>query len=148
MLAAHFAHIALNCRDQAAIENFYSRYFGFTRARVIDLGPEQIIFLKSGDCYLELFQAKGEPPFSAPSNDGPAWAGVRHVAFQVENVNEKLAELGEDAHVKLGPLSFDDFIPGWRTAWVADPEGNIVEITQGFKDEERLVAQAELACSS
>ncbi len=35
-----------------------------------------------------------------------------------------------------GPFDFDAFIPGWRTVWVADPEGNIVEITQGYQDEE------------
>jgi glyoxylase I family protein len=33
-------------------------------------------------------------------------------------------------------MSFNDFIPGWRTAWIADPEGNIVEISQGFTDQE------------
>ena len=31
-------------------------------------------------------------------------------------------------------MDFDAFIPGWRTVWVADPDGNIVEISQGFKD--------------
>jgi len=35
----------------------------------------------------------------------------------------------------LGPLGFDAVIQGWRTAWIKDPEGNIVEISQGYKDE-------------
>jgi len=46
-----------------------------------------------------------------------------------------LAELGTDANITLGPLSFDDFIPGWRTVCIKDPEGNIVEISQGYTDE-------------
>jgi glyoxylase I family protein len=33
-------------------------------------------------------------------------------------------------------MDFDAFIPGWRSVWVADPEGNIVEISHGFVDEE------------
>ena len=45
------------------------------------------------------------------------------------------AEIGCDAEITLGPLEFDDFIPGWKTAWVRDPEGNIVEISQGFVDQ-------------
>jgi glyoxylase I family protein len=44
--------------------------------------------------------------------------------------------MGSDAVITLGPLAFDDFIPGWKTAWVKDPEGNIIEITQGYVDQE------------
>ena len=54
----------------------------------------------------------------------------------VENVDAKLAELGHDAIVTLGPLDFNDVIPGWRTVWIADPEGNIIEISQGYIDED------------
>ena len=142
MLASRFAHIALNCRDLDAIEAFYTRFFGFRRARLIDLGADRIVFLKSADCYLELFNAKGERPFAEPAADGPQWSGVRHIAFTVENVDAKLAELGDAVTLSLGPAGFDAFIPGWRTAWVKDPEGNIVEITQGFRDDASLVEQA------
>ena len=43
--------------------------------------------------------------------------------------------MGTDAVITLGPMSFDAFIPGWRTVWVKDPDGNIVEISQGYVDE-------------
>jgi len=43
--------------------------------------------------------------------------------------------MGDDAVITLGPLDFDTFIQGWRTVWIKDPEGNIVEISQGYKDE-------------
>lgn len=130
-----FSHVALNCRDQAATERFYTKHFGFRRARVIALGEEQIIFLKAGTTYLELFRAKGNPPTLDPENDGPAWTGVRHLAFQVKDVDATLKEIGPDARVSLGPLGFDDFIPGWKTVWVRDPDGLIVEISQGFVDQ-------------
>ncbi len=61
---------------------------------------------------------------------------MRHIAFKVDNVDAKLAAMGDDARITLGPFSFDDFIPGWRTVWVSDPEGNIVEISQGYVDQE------------
>jgi glyoxylase I family protein len=147
MSSTKFAHVALNCRDMAATEAFYTRHFGFRRARVIDLGPEnQIVFLKAGAVYLELFRASGETPYSPPQNDGPAWPGVRHIAFQVEDVDEKLEQIGFDAEVTFGPFTFDDFIPGWKTAWVRDPDGNIVEISQGFVDQKNPPAtKLELA---
>ncbi|MBE2271758.1 MAG: VOC family protein, partial [Anaerolinea sp.] len=69
-------------------------------------------------------------------------AGVRHLAFKVDSIDAKLAEMGSDAQVTLGPLDFSDFIPGWRTVWVADPEGNIVEISEGFRDQENPPALA------
>ncbi len=95
MSSTAFAHVALNCRDMAATESFYTRHFGFRRARVIELGPDsQIVFLKAGGVYLELFQATGEPPFAEPEKDGPGWPGVRHLAFQVDDVDAMLAEVG------------------------------------------------------
>ena len=135
MIPATFAHIALNCQDPAATERFYTRHFGFRRARVVELPDAKIVFLRSGDMYLELFQATGKSPTPPPANDGAPWAGVRHVAFQVQNVDAKLAEMGNAAAVTFGPFNFHDFIPGWRTVWIKDPDGNIVEISQGFVDQ-------------
>jgi glyoxylase I family protein len=131
-----FSHVALNCRDPLATERFYTRHFGFRRARVIPLGGEQIVFLKAGTVYLELFQAKGDPPGPAFDKDGPGHRGVRHIAFQVDDVDAALAAMGQDAVVTLGPLDFGSFIPGWRTVWVADPDGTIVEISQGYTDQD------------
>ncbi len=132
-----FHHMGISCADPAATERFYTRYFGFRRARVLSLGNEQIVFLKSGDAYLELFQAKGGTAL-ASDGAGPETPGWRHIAFRVADVDAKLAEMGQDACVTLGPLGFDDFIPGWRTVWVSDPDGNIVEISQGFADQAQV----------
>jgi glyoxylase I family protein len=136
MSALTFSHMAISCKDPLAIERFYTKHFGFKRARVIPLGGDQIVFLKSGDTYLELFQAKEQAPISPADQDGPWYPGWRHIAFQVDNVEAKLAEMGNDVKITLGPLDFDAFIPGWHTVWIADPEGNIVEISQGYVDQE------------
>ncbi|MFI5863056.1 VOC family protein [Streptomyces sp. NPDC051546] len=130
-----WSHVGLNCADQKTTEEFYTRYFGFTRARVVDLGEARIIFLRQGDVYLELFAA-GTDQAAPAQHDGPAAAGrMRHLAFQTDSVDAFLATLGEAAEVTLGPLDFDDFICGWRTVWVRDPDGVIVEVSQGFEDE-------------
>ena len=44
--------------------------------------------------------------------------------------------MGDDARITLGPLDMGQFIPGMRVAWIADPEGNIVELNQGYIDED------------
>ncbi|MET9884109.1 VOC family protein [Streptomyces sp. NPDC006430] len=138
-----WSHVGLNCTDQKTTEEFYTRYFGFARARVVDLGEAQIVFLRKGDAYLELFAAGTEPTRQAPEDptavaggDGPQTPGrMRHLAFQTDSVDAFLAELGDAADVTLGPLDFDDFICGWRTVWVRDPDGVIVEVSQGFEDD-------------
>ena len=136
MPSLQFSHIAISCKDPLAIERYYTRYFGFKRARVIPLGSDQIVFIKCGGMYFELFRAEGESPVPAADKDGPHYPGWRHIAFQVDDVDAKLREMGPDARVTLGPLDFNDFIPGWRTVWLADPEGNIVEVSQGYVDQE------------
>ncbi len=131
-----FAHVAMACEDPVAIERFYVKYFGFKRARFVPLDGDQVVFIKSDNVYLELFTAKEELPVPKAGGDGPQYPGLRHLAFQVDDVDAKLSEMGNDAKITLRLLNFDDFIPGWRSVWVADPEGNIIEISQGYVDEE------------
>ena len=129
-----FAHVALNCADLGAAVDFYCHHFGFAVARRLPIGGgKEIVFLKSAETRLELFPVDGPAP--AADKDGPAAAGtLRHIAFQVDNVDAQIAEMGPAAKVTLGPLDFDAFIPGWRTAWLSDPNGHVVEITQGYSD--------------
>ena len=140
MVKTTFAHIALNCRDMAATERFYSRHFGFRRARVIDLGADKIVFLKSGSMYLELFRATETSPAPQPKNDGPAWPGVRHFAFQVADVDAKLAEIGTDAQSQPRPARIQRLHPrledrlGSRPRW------------QRGRDQPRLRGSKESAC--
>src|SRR4051794_20448510 len=108
-----WSHVALNCGDQAVTEAFYQRLFGFHRARVVPLDTGEIVFLRQGDVYLELF------PSTAPSRvrgaaDGPPDPGItRHLAFQTDDLDAFLA-VAADVPVSLGPLSFDEVIHGWR----------------------------------
>ena len=132
-----FHHIALTCNDALAVEAFYVKHFGFRRARAVSLGEgKQIVFIRAGDTYLELFQTDDAPPVPKAGNDGPGYPGWRHIAFKVDNLDATLAAMGDAAKLSLGPFDFDAFIPGWRTVWLADPEGNIVEVSQGYVDEE------------
>jgi glyoxylase I family protein len=132
-----YAHTGLTCRDLAATERFYTKHFGFRRARVVDLGGgNQIVFLKNENTYLELFQGSGQDPAGTPKADGHAFPGFRHLAFEVPDVEAFAKTLGPDLKVNLGPLRFDAFIPGWAAVWVRDPDDRVVEICQGYRDQD------------
>ncbi|MFO1154041.1 MAG: VOC family protein [Rhodospirillales bacterium] len=136
MAEVRFHHISLTCRDPLAVERFYSTHFGFMRARVVDLGAGgQIVFLRNREMYLELFQATADAPVAPAEGDGYPWPSVRNISFMVDDVDRKLAEMGAGAVVAFGPLAFDAFIPGWKSAWLRDPDGRLVQITQGFCDD-------------
>ena len=131
-----FHHISLTCANPLLVEQFYTKHFGFRRARVVYLGEQQVVYIKNGNAYLELFQKEAERPSPPINGDGPHYPGWRHIAFKVDDVNAKLSELGDEGNITLGPLDFSDFIPGWRTVWISDPEGNIIEISQGYTDQD------------
>ncbi len=138
-----FSHVALNCKDPIATEKFYSKHFGFRRARVVPIeNNQQIVFIKLDNIYLELFPASGEYSVK-PTKDGPTQAGVRHIAFKVDDVDVQLSAMGQDAAITLGPLDFSDVIPSWRTVWLTDPDGNIVEVSQGYVDQENPPSLSE-----
>lgn len=127
-----WSHVALNCRDVDATADFYCTWFGFDRAAEFPVGDGKIVFLRKDGAYLELFPA-GD---GTAGGDGPTGAGaLRHIALQTDDVDAVLAAMGDKAEVSLGPLCFDEFIPGWRSVWITDPDGTVVEVSQGYRDQ-------------
>jgi len=133
MTAVH--HLAFACEDPIAIERWYAKHFGFVRKRVYLPGPDQVVVIGNGGVSLELLPATSESPVPRPEKDGPPYPAYRHFAFSVDDLDAKLAEMGEDAEVTLGPVDMGAFIEGMRVVWISDPEGNIVELNQGYEDE-------------
>jgi glyoxylase I family protein len=141
-------HICISCADMESVERWYTKHFGFTRRRVYLSTPEiplpsqdqaglpvAGVIIGNGGVRLELLPATSESPVPPAEADGPAYPAYRHVAFSVDDLDAKLAELGEDTRITLGPVDMGAFIEGMRVAWITDPEGNIVELNQGYEDE-------------
>jgi glyoxylase I family protein len=129
-----FHHVAMCCKDPIAVERYYAKHFGFTRGRVYLPGPGQVVVIKSGNLAIEIFPATADGPAPA-GGAGPEYPAWRHIAFVVDDLDAKLREMGDDARITLGPIDMSGLIPGMRVAWLADPEGNIVELNQGYVDE-------------
>jgi glyoxylase I family protein len=141
-------HICISCADMLKVEEWYSRHFDFRRRRVYlsssefplpaqdqDGLPVAGVIIGDGGFNLELLPATVEPPVERATADGPSYPAYRHFAFSVDDLDAKLAEMGDDAKITLGPVDMGGFIPGMRVVWISDPEGNIVELNQGYVDQ-------------
>jgi len=134
MIPTAFHHMGLTKNDPIRVEEFYTKHFGFKRARVFQPGPEQIVMLKSGSTYLELFKATEDsqvPPIEGAGSRYPGW---RHICFAVEDLDAKLREMGENAKITREPKDLSNFVSGMRACWIADPEGNIIELNENYCD--------------
>jgi glyoxylase I family protein len=128
-------HIGMSCNDPIALERWYTNHFGFKRGRVYSPGPGQVVMIQAGGVYLELFSSTEQPPVPKAGGAGQDYSGFRHLAFLVDDLDAKLQEMGDEAPITLGPLDMSQYIEGMRVAWISDPEGNIVELNQGYVDE-------------
>lgn len=124
-------HLALHCRDRHAQAAFYAEQFGFKQARVLNAGePSEFAVLRLGGMCLELFAAK-----ETGASGGEQPVGFKHLAFEVPSLEEAIAKL-QSAGVQPDPIiDLGGKVPGWRVCFFRDPEGNVIELVQGWQDE-------------
>ena len=127
-------HMALGCRDKLAMEKFYTDLFGFRRARVFNPGaPDEFVVLRLGGMCIELFPTTDAP---TDATGGEQAIGFRHLAFTVANLEEKIEKL-HAAGIETDEIEdCNHMAPGLRVCFFRDPDGNILEIMDGWSDEE------------
>jgi len=137
LASVQFAHVGMTCSNPRETEQFYCRYFGFRRVRTVDLGSKQLIFLASADdnFRLELFQATEQSPVPAPGGTGPEWPALKHLAFSVPDLDAFLRQMGDAAVITQSTVDLGNIVPGWKAVWLADPDGRIIEVCQGYTDD-------------
>jgi glyoxylase I family protein len=130
-----FNHIAFNCRDLAAQETFYTKHFGFKRSRTFNRGkPNEFFMLKLGAMRLELFQGGHA---DTPSSKGfEQVVGFKHLALDVEKLEPIIERLRADGTEPDSIIDCSHVTPGLRIVFFRDPEGNIIELMEGYCDEE------------
>jgi catechol 2,3-dioxygenase-like lactoylglutathione lyase family enzyme/multimeric flavodoxin WrbA len=131
--APRLDHAGLCVRDLAAAEAWYCHAFGFTReltARIepIELDIVMLIHPSRGD-RLELLYRPGSTPGLRAADPGEAalTEGFGHIAFDVANLDATFHRVvGLGARAVVAPRPSPE--RGVRMAFVADPEGNLVEL--------------------
>jgi lactoylglutathione lyase len=139
------AHVALWVSDLEKMRSFYEKYFGAHAGKKYENPRKRFesYFLNfDSGIRLELmkkdgvdFREEGDSQSASFSGDAdryvcPERIGYAHIAFAVENesaVDRLTAELaGQGVPILSGPRRTGD---GYYESVIADPEGNVVEIT-------------------
>ena len=118
-------HIAIIVSDYEASKDFYVNKLGFQIVRE-NYRPERNdwkLDLKVNETTeLEIFGVKN-PPARVTR---PEAAGLRHLAFFTDNIEETVAELKEKG-IMTEPIRVDEF-SGEKFTFFADPDGLPIEL--------------------
>lgn len=117
-------HVAIICSDYERSKDFYVRKLGFQMIREVWREDRQdyLTMLRSGDVVLELFTKPQAP--QRPTQ--PEALGLRHLAFQVEDVAAAAAWLNSRG-IETEPVR-EDHINGGKMTFFRDPDGLPLEL--------------------
>jgi glyoxylase I family protein len=113
-------HIAIICTDFEVSKRFYTEVLGLEVVREVyraERDSYKLDLSLNGLYVVELFSFPN--PASRPSR--PEAAGLRHLAFQVDDLDEVVLEL-QTNNIEVEPIRVDEFT-GKRFTFIADPDG-------------------------
>jgi glyoxylase I family protein len=118
-------HIAIICSDYELSKRFYVEILGFNVIREIfreERNSYKLDLEVGGQYQIELFSF----PNPAPRPSRPEAAGLRHLAFEVDDIEEAIFHLNE-LDVVTEPIRMDE-TTGKRFTFFTDPDGLPLEL--------------------
>ena len=128
-LAHHHVGVSVSDLDQA--RKWYADVLGMTEGYAFEIPPVGVrgCFMEGYGTRVELLERAGSDP-GIGGQDPPAALlthGYGHVAFAADDLDETFAEfVARGATPVWGPRPSPE--PGVRMAFIADPDGNLIEI--------------------
>lgn len=121
-------HIAIICRDYEVSKNFYTEILGFEILKEVYREERQSYKLDlalNGTYLIELFSFPNVPTRVSR----PEAAGLRHLAFQVENIDKAIEHL-VNFGVVVEPVRIDEYTQK-KFTFFADPDDLPIELYEG-----------------
>lgn len=117
-------HVAIICSDYIKSKNFYVHILGLEIIREVyrESRDSYKLDLVIGDSQIELFSFPNPP--ERPSY--PEARGLRHLSFEVENIEEASSYL-QNNNIIVEPIRTDEFT-GKKFTFFNDPDGLPIEI--------------------
>jgi glyoxylase I family protein len=120
----HVHHIAIICKDYEASKNFYTKVLGFTIKQEVyrkERDSYKLDLSLNGKYVIELFSFPNTP--ARPS--GPEAAGLRHIAFEVDDI-EQTVEALQQHNIIAESIRVDEFT-NKKFTFIADPDDLPIE---------------------
>lgn len=117
-------HIAIICSDYARSKTFYTEVLGFEIIQEVyreTRDSYKLDLALNGQYIIELFSFPNPP--ARPSR--PEACGMRHLAFQVEDLDRVVQEI-KAQNLPIEPIRVDEFT-GKRFTFMADPDDLPIE---------------------
>lgn len=117
-------HIAIICSDYEKSKQFYTHILGLTAIREVYREQRQSFKLDlalNGNYVIELFSFP-DPPKRVSR---PEAAGLRHLAFEVEDIDAVVEHL-QTFGIEAEPIRIDEFT-NRRFTFIADPDNLPIE---------------------
>ncbi len=133
-MTASFDHVGLSVADLAAAVTFFGAAFAFVPEFEFELAAHRVcgVMLRhSSGMRLELLERAGATPGiqGARPIEALATRGYGHFALQTPDIEPVFAgALAAGASAVVAPSPSPE--PGVRFAFLADPEGNLVELVE------------------
>ncbi len=118
-------HIAIICSDYEKSKFFYVSILGFSAVQEIyraDRGSYKLDLALNGQYLIELFSFPNPPKRISR----PEATGLRHIAFEVDSLDQVLHFLNEK-DVRAEPIRIDE-MTGKRFTFIADPDDLPIEL--------------------
>jgi glyoxylase I family protein len=125
MLLISIHHIAIICSDYAKSKAFYTKKLGLEIVQEVYRAERKSykLDLKVGDKYqIELFSFPNSPERASK----PEACGLRHLAFEVTDIDFVVADL-RGKGIDIEPIRIDEWTDK-RFTFFADPDGLPIEL--------------------
>ena len=121
-------HIAIICSNYSISKKFYTEILGFSIKQEVfreERNSYKLDLTLNGTYVIELFSF----PAPAPRPSRPEAAGLRHLAFAVNNIDAAILKLNSKG-VQTEPVRIDEFT-GKKFTFFQDPDGLPLELYEG-----------------
>jgi predicted enzyme related to lactoylglutathione lyase len=108
--------------------DFYENFLGLSHQGDLDFPGGTMKRYAIGSNVLKLVTLDEPPAAPAVPGGGPAQAGIRYLTLVVTNVSETARQVEDAGHTVAQPLAEFAPVPGMGWMFVADPDGNWVEL--------------------
>jgi catechol 2,3-dioxygenase-like lactoylglutathione lyase family enzyme len=135
MTAFRFHHVSLSVADLTAQEAWYGGAFGLVhvdeRFEMTTAGVRTVVLSDAAGLRVELVERSGSSPvMHADPFAAAAVQTFAHLALQVSDLDAAFARLTDELSATPVSPPASGVTEGMRYAYIADPEGNLVELIE------------------